>query len=234
MAPAIRPVARAVLAAVALALLASGCNRTDERAAESTVPAAASTPEAHDQHPGTASHDAHAGHGPAPVLAEGERWATDQPLRAAMTRIREAVERNAPAYDQQQLQAADAETLAIAVEQDITYMVANCRLEPEPDAALHAAHRAHDERRSGAAKRSDVRRRIAATRGRAARVSGDFRSSRLDGARSGALSPDCCHWWHTLARSSAHEDAHLLDRVWSRNADWIRLRRSGCGSNAES
>lgn len=136
--PAIRPVARAVLAAVALALLASGCNRTDERAAESTVPAAASTPEAHDQHPGTASHDAHAEHGPAPVLAEGERWATDEPLRAAMTRIREAVERNTPAHDRQELQAADAEMLAITVEQDITYMVANCKLEPEPDVALHS------------------------------------------------------------------------------------------------
>ena len=34
--PAIRPVARAVLAAVALSLLATGCNRTDEQAAEST------------------------------------------------------------------------------------------------------------------------------------------------------------------------------------------------------
>ena len=135
--PAIRPVARAVLAAVALSLLATGCNRTDEQAAESTTAATASKSEARDQHAGAASHDAHAEHGPAPVLAEGQRWATDEPLRAAMTRIREAVERNAPAYDQQQLQVADAETLATAVEQDITYMVANCRLEPEPDAALH-------------------------------------------------------------------------------------------------
>ena len=132
--PAIRPVARAVLAAVAIALLATGCNRADERVAESTAPAAASKSEAHDQHAVPASHDAHAEHGPAPVLAEGQRWATDEPLRAAMTRIRQAVER----IDRQQLQAADAETIAIAVEQDIAYMVANCRLEPEPDAALHA------------------------------------------------------------------------------------------------
>jgi hypothetical protein len=138
MAPAIMPFARAVLAAVALSLLATGCNRTDERIAESTGSAAAGKSEAHDQHAGTASHDGLAGHGPAPVLAEGQRWATDEPLRAAMTRIREAVERNAPAHDQQQLQAADAETLATTVEQDITYMAANCRLEPEPDAALHA------------------------------------------------------------------------------------------------
>jgi hypothetical protein len=135
---AIMRVARAVIAAVALALLATGCNRTDERAAESTAPAAVGKSETHDQHAGGASHDGHAEHGPAPVLAEGQRWATDEPLRAAMTRIREAVERNSAAYDQQQLQAVDAETLASAVEQDITYMVANCRLEPEPDAALHA------------------------------------------------------------------------------------------------
>ena len=138
MVPAIMPVARAFLAAVALALLTTGCNRSDEEAAESTAPAAASKPEAHDQHAGSASHDVHAEHSQAPVLAEGQRWATDEPLRAAMTRIREAVERDAAAYYQQQLQAADAEKLATAVEQDIAYMVANCRLEPEPDAALHA------------------------------------------------------------------------------------------------
>ena len=50
-----------------------------------------------------------------------------------MTRIREAVER----IDPQQLQTANANVLATAVEQDVAYMVSNCRLEPEPDAALH-------------------------------------------------------------------------------------------------
>ena len=132
------PMARAILAVAALALLATGCDRSHERASGSIAPAGASKSEARDQHAGTASHEGHAQHRPAPVLAEGQRWATDPPLRAAMTRIREAVERNAPAYDQQRLQTADAETLANAVESDITYMIANCRLDSEPDAALHA------------------------------------------------------------------------------------------------
>jgi hypothetical protein len=123
---------------MALALLATACNQSDDRAAASAAPAAAGNAGAHDAHPRATSHDAHATHGAPPVLPEGQRWATDEPLRAAMTRIREAVERSAPEHGTRQLQAAGAGALATAVEQDIAYMVANCRLEPEPDAALHA------------------------------------------------------------------------------------------------
>jgi len=88
-------------------------------------------------------------------------------------------------------------------------MAANCRLEPEPDAALHAPHRTDDERRSGArAKRSDVRRRIAAAPWPCwHEYLGDFFDHPgWSGARSGALSPGCCHLVGiTLARSSAHK-----------------------------
>jgi hypothetical protein len=55
-----------------------------------------------------------------------------------MSRIRNAVERIRPAYAQGRLPADSAEALAAAVEADVRYMVENCRLEPEPDAALHA------------------------------------------------------------------------------------------------
>lgn len=131
---AIRPLTRVALVAAAVALAVPGSNRADERVTESTAPTSASKSVAHDKHAAPASHDVHADHGPAPVLTEGQLWPTDEPLRTAMTRIREAVER----IDRHQLQAADANRLATAVEQDIAYMVANCRLEPEPDAALHA------------------------------------------------------------------------------------------------
>lgn len=131
--PAIRSGARVALIAAALVFLVSGCNRRDDRNSGSATSTPASKSVPHDQHAARASHDAHVDHGPAPVLAEGQRWPTDRPLRAAMTRIREAVKR----IDPQQLQAANANALATAVEQDIAYMVANCRLEPEPDAALH-------------------------------------------------------------------------------------------------
>ncbi len=146
MRPSTSPASRSVLAAMALALLATACNQSDDRAAASAAaaasasaaPAAAGNAGAHDAHARATSHDAHATHGAPPVLPEGQRWATDEPLRAAMTRIREAVERSAPEHGTRQLQAAGAGALATAVEQDIAYMVANCRLEPEPDAALHA------------------------------------------------------------------------------------------------
>ena len=80
----------------------------------------------------------HTDHVAAPVPPAGQLWATDVPLRSAMTRIRSAVEQNRSAYERGVLQAESAAALAAAVEADVRYMVENCRLEPEPDAALHA------------------------------------------------------------------------------------------------
>jgi len=85
-------------------------------------------------------HDSHAHdtrHEVAPVPPRGQLWPTDEPLRAAMSKIRAAVEAAEPAYGRAQLQAEDARALAQVVEQSVAYMVANCRLPPEPDAALH-------------------------------------------------------------------------------------------------
>lgn len=83
------------------------------------------------------AHDAHDEHGPRPVLAEGQRWETDAPLRKAMSGIRDDVAKNLPAYHESRLQAADAEALAASVQDNVNYMIANCQLEPEPDAVLH-------------------------------------------------------------------------------------------------
>jgi hypothetical protein len=55
-----------------------------------------------------------------------------------MGRIRDSVELRLPAYHQGSLQPADADALTVAVKSDIDYMIANCELTPEPDAALHA------------------------------------------------------------------------------------------------
>lgn len=82
-------------------------------------------------------HEEHAAHAPAPVLAEGERWATDAPLREAMLRIRGAALQHLPAFHGGTLEVAHAEALATAIEEDVGYMVRNCKLMPEPDAALH-------------------------------------------------------------------------------------------------
>jgi len=56
----------------------------------------------------------------------------------AMLNIRAAVERGARAYEQKQLTPSDAQALATTVEENITYMITHCKLEPKPDAALHA------------------------------------------------------------------------------------------------
>jgi hypothetical protein len=85
-----------------------------------------------------AERHAHAAHGAAPELAEGQRWATDAPLREAMLRIRNAVAAHTAAFHEGALSADEAQALATAVDADVQFMIANCRLAPEPDAALHA------------------------------------------------------------------------------------------------
>jgi hypothetical protein len=86
---------------------------------------------AHDvQH---ASHDTHANSAPTPPA--GERWPTDEPLRAGMSRIEDAVTHAAAAS--RPISAKNARELAQTVEQNVVYIVQNCKLEPDADAALH-------------------------------------------------------------------------------------------------
>lgn len=84
----------------------------------------------------------HAGHhAPPPTAtpakpAPGKRWATDAPLRKGMAEIRAAVD--ALRHDEHgHLGPAQATTLATTVETQVAYLVANCKLEPQADAALH-------------------------------------------------------------------------------------------------
>lgn len=128
---------------VSLALSLSACQQTGEHADEAPAHQSDTAPDMHhgdahgDTHGDIHTHDHGHDHGTPPQLAEGQLWTTDAPLRAAMTRIRAAVDKNTPGYRQGTLQPADARALAAAIEDDIAYMVANCKLEPEPDAALH-------------------------------------------------------------------------------------------------
>jgi hypothetical protein len=114
-----------LLALAAPLLLAAGCGR--EEAAPETPSAAASSE----------SHAAHTRDATGPVLPEGQRWATDEPLRASMLKIRAGVEETMPAYQSGALDANQAQSLSATVEQSVEYMIQNCKLEPEPDAALH-------------------------------------------------------------------------------------------------
>jgi len=130
---------------VSLALALSACQQAGEHAGESVAASQNSSVSdivPHDDahaaaHGDVHEHDHEHDHGAPPQLAEGQLWATDAPLRAAMVRIRAAVEQHTPSYRQGTLQAAQAQALASAIEDDIDYMIANCKLEPEPDAALH-------------------------------------------------------------------------------------------------
>lgn len=94
-----------------------------------TVPAfAQEAPHAH-----APGHDATATAAPA---APAGRWATDAPLREGMREIGGTVGALGH-YEMGHLESGQAVMLAGQVEETIAGIVANCRLEPDADAALH-------------------------------------------------------------------------------------------------
>ena len=72
----------------------------------------------------------------APLPPEGQRWATDAPLRAGMARIRQAVEALEHGVHGH-LDAAQQQAAAAQVDAAVADMIANCKLVPEADASLH-------------------------------------------------------------------------------------------------
>jgi hypothetical protein len=78
-------------------------------------------------------HDAAPAHA---TTVPARRWAPDAPLREGMRRAHVAVE-NLGRFETGRMGAAEAVREAGAVEAAVTYMFANCKLPPEPDAALH-------------------------------------------------------------------------------------------------
>ena len=80
------------------------------------------------------AHD-HGDHGaPGLTLNGGQRWATDEPLRLGMQRIRDAV---ALQNDASNLSPVRAMALANTVRENVKYLFENCHLAPEADATLH-------------------------------------------------------------------------------------------------
>lgn len=136
-----------------LVLLLSACHGHDakDHARDGHQAADAQDPQgiaaAHDEHSDHAhdghddehdGHDAHRHHGEGePVLlpAPATPWAADAALTEGMNRLHAAV---ANALSQPELDAAAAAHTAQQVEDGVAYLIANCRLEPEADAALHA------------------------------------------------------------------------------------------------
>lgn len=81
------------------------------------------------------SHDQQAASGL--TLDQGEKWKTDVPLRQGMQSINEAAMNAVPAYHNQTLTKIEGEKLAKDINDQVNYMVANCKLEPAADATLH-------------------------------------------------------------------------------------------------
>lgn len=86
-------------------------------------------------------HQHHPQHGadkdqPGSVSVDGDRWASDAPLREGMRRMREAME-GLSRHESDGLAGTQVHELATAVDEALAFMFANCELEPEPDHALH-------------------------------------------------------------------------------------------------
>lgn len=107
-----------ICALVGLSL--AGCGSRGDKHAEGLI-------NAHHEH-AAAAHTAQEAT-PQAHLPAGERWPSDEPLRSAMSRIREAQEGSQA--------ATEGKKLAETIEREVSYMVEHCSLEPNADSALH-------------------------------------------------------------------------------------------------
>lgn len=71
------------------------------------------------------------------MLNDGQKWATDAPLRLAMSRISKALSARLPAIHADKLGAADYKALGKSMDGEVAYMVSNCKLPQNADAMLH-------------------------------------------------------------------------------------------------
>lgn len=130
-----RSFARRVLRpALALCIvLAAGCTDPGGEQPARAPPAPVATTHEADR----PDHDAHAG-GNAHAAPElpATPWPSDPPLREGMRRMHRAVQALTHA-EHDHLDAAQATAAAQHVQDAASYMIANCKLAPEPDAALH-------------------------------------------------------------------------------------------------
>jgi len=71
------------------------------------------------------------------TLNDGKKWTTDNSLRQGMERIRDALSAELPAIHSGKATAEQYQALAQKVNDQLAFMVKNCRLEPKADAVLH-------------------------------------------------------------------------------------------------
>lgn len=88
--------------------------------------------------PQAAEHAHHGHEAPAALtLDHGKKWPTDEPLRRGMNGVRGAMAKALPVIHADKAKPAQYRELAGTVRKEVSYIVANCRLAPGPDAMLH-------------------------------------------------------------------------------------------------
>lgn len=70
-------------------------------------------------------------------LDHGHKWATDKPLRDGMTHIRATMAGNLEQIHQDNLTAEQYHALGAAIQQQVSSIIAQCKLDPQADAMLH-------------------------------------------------------------------------------------------------
>lgn len=86
------------------------------------------------------AHDHHAQHAtdsPQLMLNNGSKWETDDNLRQAMSRIRDALSAEVHAIHSGKATAERYKALAQKTNDQITFMVKNCKLDQKADTMLH-------------------------------------------------------------------------------------------------
>ena len=82
-------------------------------------------------------HGASSGTPAALALNQGKKWPTDASLRQGMGRIRDVLAVEMPAIQAGKASSGQFDTLAGQVNEQIAFMVQNCKLDPQADAMLH-------------------------------------------------------------------------------------------------
>lgn len=70
-------------------------------------------------------------------LDHGRKWATDKPLRDGMTQIRTSMASQLEPIHQDKMTPEQYHTLGASIQQHVSTIIAQCKLDPKADAMLH-------------------------------------------------------------------------------------------------
>lgn len=86
----------------------------------------------------SSDHDKHGAGAPHKLeLNAGKKWATDKPLRKAMSAMRKSVVDTLAAVHGGKAAPSTFDAAAKVVAAELSYAIANCKLDPKADAQLH-------------------------------------------------------------------------------------------------